>query len=151
MPRMDCAQFAEALHELDRPGTPGAAFAKVRWPTRNCAALAARWSPKPSRSILLLADLDKNRPNCKLRPNGSRAASGTSSGKIRGSVTPAAGANGGVGIAAAVLLALGFTLRRPQIVTLVKTPSVIGSVAAPIAEAVAAQTQASTALGESSR
>src|SRR5260370_39331814 len=26
MIRMDCAQFAEVLHELDRPGTPGAAL-----------------------------------------------------------------------------------------------------------------------------
>ncbi|MGC1170672.1 MAG: hypothetical protein WA886_17340 [Candidatus Acidiferrales bacterium] len=134
MPRMDCSHFAEALHELDRPGTPGASVREGALAhAEMCSDCGALVTEAESLDFALgqisqeSSELQApHRIEAALLREFRREKSVAASRRLRVQMAV-------VGIAAAVLLALGFTLRRPQIVTLVKTPSVIGSVAAPIA------------------
>jgi hypothetical protein len=118
MNRMDCAQFQEVLHELDRPGTEGAtlcepALAHAEF-CSDCAALltevesldfalrqaaeeSAELQAPPRLETLLLQEFRQEK-------------SATASRGVRWQLAAFA-------VAAAVLLALGLSLRRQHLVT----------------------------------
>jgi hypothetical protein len=132
VPRMDCSQFAEALHELDRPGTPGAAVregalahAEV---CSDCGALVteaesldfALGQISQQASDLLAPPKIEAALLREFRREKSQAASR----RLRFQLAA-------VGIAAAILLALGLTFHRPQPTAPGKTPSISASTVAP--------------------
>lgn len=128
MTRMDCAQFAEVLHELDRPGTPGAvlreaALAHAEMCSR-CGTLVTEaesldfalgqiaqetselYAP-PRIETALLREFRQVKSVASLRrPQWQLAA---------------------LGAAAAVLLVIGLSFYRPQTVTPEQAPPVIAS------------------------
>jgi hypothetical protein len=126
--RMDCAQFAEVLHELDRPGTPGAvlretALAHAEMCSR-CGTLVTEaesldfalgqiaqetselHAPASIETALLQEFREVKSVASRRRPPWQLAA---------------------LGAAAAVLLVIGLSFYRPQTVTPGKAPSVIAS------------------------
>ena len=125
---MDCAQFAKVLHELDRPGTPGAALREAALAhaemCSRCGALVteaesldfaldqiaqdtAEWQAPPRIEAALLREFQ-------------RGKSVASSRRLLWQLAA-------LGAAAAVLLAIGLSFHRPQTTTPDKTPSVIRS------------------------
>jgi hypothetical protein len=118
MTRMDCAQFQEVLHELDRPGTEGAALCEralahaelcgdcatlltevesLDFPLRQLAAESAELQAPPRLETLLLQEF-------------RREKSAAASRGVRWQLAA-------FGIAATVLLALGLSLHRQHLVT----------------------------------
>jgi hypothetical protein len=118
MPRMDCAQFHEVLHELDRPGTEGAALCdralahaelcgdcatllieveSLDFSLRQAAEESAELQAPPRLETLLLQEF-------------RREKSVTASRGVRWQLAA-------FGIAATVLLALGLSLHRQHLVT----------------------------------
>lgn len=116
--RMDCAQFREVLHELNRPGTEGATLCdralahaelcgdcavllteveSLDFALREAAAESAELQAPPRLETLLLQEF-------------RREKSATASRGVRWQVAA-------FGIAAAVLLALGLSLHRQHLVT----------------------------------
>jgi hypothetical protein len=118
MNRMDCAQFQEVLHELNRPGTEGAALCNralahaelcgncavrltevesLDFALREAAAESAELQAPPRLETLLLQEF-------------RREKSATASRGVRWQLAA-------FGVAAAVLLALGLSLHRQHLVT----------------------------------
>lgn len=117
MDRMDCAQFQEVLHELDRPGTEGATLCEralahaelcsdcaalltevesLDFALRQAAAESEELQAPPRLETLLLQEFRRER-------------SATASRGVRWQLAA-------FGIAAAVLLALGLSLHRQHLV-----------------------------------
>jgi hypothetical protein len=128
MTRMDCAQFAEVLHELDRPGTPGASSRETALAhaemCSHCGALVteaesldfalgriaqetAELQPPPRIEAALLREFQRGR-------------SVASSRRLQWQLAA-------LGAAAAVLLAIGLSFHRPQTTRPGKAPSVSAS------------------------
>jgi hypothetical protein len=128
MIRMDCAQFAEVLHELDRPGTPGAALREAALAhAEMCSRCGALVTEAESLDFALgqiaqdTAELQvPPRIEAALLREFQRGKSVASSRKLQWQLAA-------VGAAAAVLLAIGLSFHRPQSATPDKTPSVIAS------------------------
>jgi hypothetical protein len=116
--RMDCAQFQEVLHELNRPGTEGATLCdralahaelcgdcavllteveSLDFALREASAESAELQAPPRLETLLLQEF-------------RREKSATASRGVRWQLAA-------FGVAAAVLLALGITLHRQHLVT----------------------------------
>ena len=146
MNRMDCAQFQEVLHELDRPGTEGAtlcerALAHAEF-CSNCAALltevesldfALRQAAEESAELQAPPRLETS-----LLQEFRREKSATASRGVRWQLAAFA-------VAAAVLLALGLSLHRQHLVTSGDVNSALSSAQAP--DNSAATTTATTAPG----
>jgi hypothetical protein len=131
-PRMDCSQFAEALHELDRPGTPGAsvregalAHAEV---CSDCGALVTE-----AESLdFALGQISQQSSELQASPRIEaallhefrREKAEAASRRLRLQLAV-------VGIAAAAVLALGLSFHRPHIVTPDKPASVSASTVTP--------------------
>ncbi len=132
MPLMDCSEFAEALHELDRPGTPGAAVRDGALAHAElCSGCGALVTEAESLDFALgqIAQQASEvqtppRIEAALLREFRREKSVAASRRLRLQVAV-------VGIAAAVLLALGLSFHRPRVMTPDKAPSVSASVAAP--------------------
>ena len=112
--RMNCSQFEEVLHDLDRPGTRGLALRDV--------ALAHAEIVQPLRAVddrrriarfFAAGDCDARRLICKL-PRGSKRICLRNSGcKMRRCRDGRCGdALRRISVAAAILLALGISLRH---------------------------------------
>jgi hypothetical protein len=152
MPRMDCSQFAEALHELDRPGTAGAAVRDGALAHAELCSDCGALVTEAESLDFALGQISQQASEVQAPPRIEaallrefrREKSLAASRRLRFNLAV-------VGIAAAVLLALGVTIRRPQIVTPVRTPSVRASTAAPAPSRQGSREQpASTALGDAS-
>ena len=133
MPRVDCSQFAEALHELDRPGTPGAALREDALAhaelCSDCGALVTEAESLDfSLGQIAEAGVRIARSGQESRPRycGNFAAKKSVAASRRLHFQLVA-----VGIAAAVLLVLGLSFYRPQPVAPDKSPAVSASAAAP--------------------
>jgi hypothetical protein len=150
MNRMDCAQFQEVLHELDRPGNEGEALCEralahaelcsdcatllievesLDFSLRQAATESAELQAPPRLETLLLQEF-------------RREKSATASRGVRWQLAAFA-------IAAAVLLALGLSLRRQHLVT----PAGVNSAQGPKQSAVqaadnSAATKASAAAAD---
>ncbi len=132
MPRMDCSQFTEALHELDRPGTPGAAVREDALAHAEfCSDCGALVTEAESLDFALgqisqqASDLQAPpRIEAALLREFRREKSQAASRRLRFQLAV-------VGIAAAMLLALGLSFHRPQPTAPGKTPSVSASTVAP--------------------
>jgi hypothetical protein len=132
VPRMDCSQFAEALHELDRPGTPGAAVREGALAHAElCSDCGALVTEAESLDFALgqISQQGSDLPappkiEAALLREFRREKSQVASRRLRFQLAV-------VGIAAAILLVLGLTLHRPQTVAPGKTPSVTASTVAP--------------------
>lgn len=132
MPRMDCSQFAEALHELDRPGTPGASV-------REEALAHAEMCSDCGALVTEAESLDFVLGQIALQGSDLQAAPRIETALLREFRREKAAAASrrlqfqlaALGIAAAVLLALGLTFHRPQIVTPSKAPAITASAATP--------------------
>ncbi|MGA7854780.1 MAG: hypothetical protein WCA15_15745 [Candidatus Acidiferrales bacterium] len=133
MPRMDCSQFAEALHELDRPGTPGAAVREGALAhAETCSDCGALVTEAESLDFALgqisqqASDLQAPpKIEATLLREFRREKSQAASRRLRLQLAV-------VGIAAAILLVLGLSFHRPQPVAPGKTPSVSASTVAPV-------------------
>lgn len=132
--RMDCSQFMEALHELDRPGTPGASVREGALAhAEMCSSCGALVTEAESLDFAL-GQISQQASELQVPPRIEaallrefrREKSVAASRRLRLQLAI-------VGIAAAILLALGLTFRRPQTVTPVKTPSESASTSAPAA------------------
>jgi predicted anti-sigma-YlaC factor YlaD len=118
MDRMDCAQFQEVLHELDRPGTEGdARCERALAHAECCSACAALMTEVESLDFALgqvateSAELQAPpRLETLLLQEFRREKSVTASRGVRWQLAAFA-------VAAAVLLALGITLHRQHLVT----------------------------------
>ena len=125
---MDCAQFAEVLHELDRPGTPGAALRETALAhAEMCSRCGALVTEAESLDFALgqiaqdTAELQApSRIEAALRREFQRGKSVASSRKLRWQLAA-------LGAAAAVLLVIGLSFHRPQTTTPDKAPSVSAS------------------------
>jgi hypothetical protein len=132
MPRMDCLQFAEALHELDRPGTPGAAVREGALAHAElCSDCGALVTEAESLDFALgqvaqqASELQTPpRIEAALLREFRREKSLAASRRLRFELAV-------VGIAAAVILGLGLMFHRPQPTAPGKTPSVSASTVAP--------------------
>ena len=122
--RMDCAQFQEVLHELDRPGTEGAVVCeRALAHAETCSACATLLTEVESLDFSLrqigedTSELQAPpRLETLLLQEFRREKSATTSRRVRWQVAA-------IGIAAAILLALGLTLHRQQL----ETPDGAGS------------------------
>lgn len=139
MPRVDCSQFAEALHELDRPGTPGAALREDALAhAESCSDCGALVTEAESLDFSLgriaeeASELHAQpRIEAALLREFRREKSVAASRRLHFQLVA-------VGIAAAVLLVLGLSFYRTRLVTPDKSPAVSASAATP-----ASPTQAS--------
>jgi hypothetical protein len=126
MIRMDCAQFAEVLHELDRPGTPGAALRETALAhAEMCSRCGALVTEAESLDFALgqiaqeTAELQAPpRIEAALLREFQRGRSVASSRRLQWQLAA-------LGVAAAVLLAIGLSFQRPHTTTPGKTPSVV--------------------------
>jgi hypothetical protein len=126
--RMDCAQFAEVLHELDRPGTPGAAFREAALAhAEMCSRCGALVTEAESLDFALgqiaqdTAELQAPpRIEAALLREFQRGKSVASSRRLQLQLAA-------LGAAAAALLAIGLSFHRPQTTTPGKAPSVSAS------------------------
>lgn len=133
---VDCAQFAEVLHELDRPGTPGAALREGALAHAElCSRCGALVTAAESLDFALghiaqeSADLQAPRKiEAALLREFREKKSATASRGLRWQLAA-------LGIAAAALIALGLSFHRPRIVTPEKAPSATASVASPASAA----------------
>ncbi|MFZ0522931.1 MAG: hypothetical protein WAL95_18025 [Candidatus Acidiferrales bacterium] len=132
MPRMDCSQFAEALHELDRPGTPGAVVREEALAhAEMCCDCGALVTEAESLDFALgqiaqqASDLQAPlKVETALLREFRREKAAAASRRLQFQLAA-------LGIAAAILLALGLTFHRPQIVTPSKTPAITASAVSP--------------------
>ncbi|MFZ3331583.1 MAG: hypothetical protein WA197_13190 [Candidatus Acidiferrales bacterium] len=132
MLRMDCSQFADALHELDRPGTPGAAVREGALAhAETCSDCGALVTEAESLDFALgqisqqASDLQAPpRIEAALLREFRREKSQAASRRLHFQLAV-------VGIAAAILLVLGLTFHRPRPAAFGKTPSVSASAVAP--------------------
>jgi hypothetical protein len=128
MMRMDCAQFAEVLHELDRPGTPGAALRETALAhAEMCSHCGALVTEAESLDFALgriaqqTAELQvPPRIEAALLREFQRGRSVASSRRLQWQLAV-------LGAAAAVLLAIGLSFHPPQTATPDKAPSVSAS------------------------
>jgi hypothetical protein len=132
LPRMNCSEFAEALYELDRPGTPGAAvregaLAHAEF-CSDCGALVTE-----AESLdFALGQISQQASELQAPPRIEtallrefrRQKSQAASRRLRLQLAV-------IGIAAAILLALALTIRPPQAPTPGKPPSVSAATVAP--------------------
>jgi hypothetical protein len=153
MDRMDCAQFQEVLHELDRPGTEGDALCeRALAHAEYCSDCAALMTEVESLDFALRqvatesAELQAPpRLETLLLQEFRREKSATASRGVRWQLAAFA-------VAAAVLLALGLSLHRQHLVTpgdvnFAQTTAAltVGQTAAPVPDNSAATTSARTA------
>jgi hypothetical protein len=118
MNRMDCAQFQEVLHELDRPETEGGALCeRALAHAEMCSGCAALLTEVESLDFALRQAAEESaelqappRLETLLLQEFRREKSATASRGVRWQLAAFA-------VAAAVLLALGLTLHRQQLVT----------------------------------
>ncbi len=128
MTRMDCAQFAEVLHELDRPGTPGAALRETALAhAEMCSHCGALVTEAESLDFALgriaqeTAELQAPaRIEAALLREFQQGRSLASSRRLQWQLAA-------LGVAATVLLAIGLSFHRPQTTTPDKAPSVSAS------------------------
>jgi hypothetical protein len=116
VPRMDCSQFEEVLHDLDRPGTRGLALREValahaEW-CSHCAQLMTD-AESLDFSLQMMATRDAHlqappRIEAALLREFRQQIAAASGRKMRGLLA-------GLGAAAAILLALGLSLRHGSI------------------------------------
>jgi predicted anti-sigma-YlaC factor YlaD len=129
MKHMDCMQFREVLHELDRPGAEGDALCeRALAHAESCSDCAAQLTEMESLSFSLrqLAEASAEaqappRLETLLLQEFRREKSATASRRVRWQLAA-------FGIAAAVLLALGLSLHRQHLVTPAGANSAQGSV-----------------------
>jgi hypothetical protein len=122
---MDCAQFQEVLHELDRPGTEGAVLCeRALAHAETCSACATLLTEVESLDFSLRQVAEETselqappRLETLLLQEFRREKSAATSRRVRWQVAA-------IGIAAAILLALGLSLHRQQLVTHDGTSSV---------------------------
>jgi hypothetical protein len=118
MNRMDCAQFQEVLHELDRPGTEGATLCeRALAHAEFCSDCAALLTEVESLDFALRQAAEESselqappRLETLLLQEFRREKSATASRGVRWQLAAFA-------VAAAVLLALGLSLHRQHLVT----------------------------------
>lgn len=118
MKRMDCMQFREVLHELDRPGAEGDALCeRALAHAESCSDCAAQLTEMESLSFSLRQLAEESaelqapaRLETLLLQEFRREKSATASRGVRWQLAA-------FGIAAAVLLALGLSLHRRHLVT----------------------------------
>jgi hypothetical protein len=118
MKHMDCTQFREVLHELERPGAEGDALCeRALAHAESCSDCAAQLTEMEALSFSLrqLADVSAEaqapaRLETLLLAEFRREKSATASRGVRWQLAA-------FGIAAAVLLALGLSLHRQHLVT----------------------------------
>jgi hypothetical protein len=118
MKHMDCMQFREVLHELDRPGAEGDALCeRALAHAESCSDCAAQLTEMESLSFLLRQAAEETaelqapaRLETLLLQEFRREKAATASRGVRWQLAA-------FGIAAAVLLALGLSLHRQHLVT----------------------------------
>jgi predicted anti-sigma-YlaC factor YlaD len=118
MKHMDCMQFREVLHELERPGTEGDALCeRALAHAESCSDCAAQLTEMESLSFSLRQLAEESaeaqappRLETLLLQEFRREKSATASRGVRWQLAA-------FGIAAAVLLALGLSLHRQRLVT----------------------------------
>jgi hypothetical protein len=118
MNRMDCAQFEEVLHELDRPGTAGATLCeRALAHAETCSHCAALLTEVESLDFSLRQLAEESaelqappRLETLLLQEFRREKAATASRGVRWQLAA-------FGVAAAVLLALGVSLHRQHLVT----------------------------------
>jgi hypothetical protein len=148
MNRMDCAQFQEVLHELDRPGTEGGALCERALAhaefCSDCAALLTEVESLDFALGQVAAESEElqapPRVETLLLQEFRRERSAAASRGVRWQLAAFA-------VAAAVLLALGITLHRQHLVMLGDVNSAQNSTrtGAQVADNSAATTSATTA------
>jgi hypothetical protein len=129
---VDCQQFAEVLHELDRPGTPGAALREGALAHAEMCSRCGALVTEAESLDFALGHIAQESAELQAPPKIEAAVlrefrrekSVASSRSLRWQLAA-------LGIAAAALISLALSFHRPQIVTPVKTPSAIASVSAP--------------------
>jgi hypothetical protein len=132
MARMDCSQFAEALHELDRPGTPGAAVREGALAHAELCGDCGALVTEAESLDFALGQISQQASDLQAPPKIEttllrefrREKSQAESRRLRFQLAV-------VGIAAAILLVVGLSFHRSQPAAPGKTPSVSASTVAP--------------------